>query len=227
MLTIRQRELFDYICQFVQRHGFSPTYHEMGLALQIQSRGNISKYVDVLQAQGYISYVPHRARSIRLREGPDHVSSGRPRDAATTVISNLGTIEPRPVFDPTPRHTAPDIIIGLHLPSPTECFAVTASRSLPLPASLTHDDLLVFRRNTKPANQAIVLATMENEHNAIGYHRAGDGSIQVSRNHSKRRQQRQNRPRERCTAITGVLELIQPIGGQPLLTGSRGPGNRA
>ena len=220
MLTIRQREVFDYICRFMQRHGFSPTYQEMGQALQISSRGNISKYVDVLQQQGYISFVPHRARSIRLRRPPGRPISGRPGNAATTVISNLGVIEADRVFDPTPRPTAPDIIVGVDLPFPAECFAASAGRELPLPDSLTHDDLLIFRRHARPGNLAIVLAATRTRRNTIGYYRATDGTISTKRKHTSGQKHRQKAPQEPYTAITGVLELIQPIGGQPFLTGS-------
>lgn len=67
-LTRRQRELLDFIRSYHSEQGVTPTYLEMQEAVGLASRSGIARLVVGLEERGHIERIPHRARSIQLRE---------------------------------------------------------------------------------------------------------------------------------------------------------------
>ncbi|HZH33883.1 MAG TPA: transcriptional repressor LexA [Pyrinomonadaceae bacterium] len=53
--TRRQREIFDYISNFIERHGYEPTYQQIARHFRISSKSAVAKHVVALERQGLIS----------------------------------------------------------------------------------------------------------------------------------------------------------------------------
>lgn len=66
-LTGRQRECFEFIREYILRHGNSPSFGEMQNALGISSKSSVHRLVHALEDRGYISIKPGLWRSISLR----------------------------------------------------------------------------------------------------------------------------------------------------------------
>ena len=64
-LTPALRRTFDFLVDYQERHGFSPSYSEMCAALAV-GRDNIARMLRRLKERGYITYVYRRARSITV-----------------------------------------------------------------------------------------------------------------------------------------------------------------
>lgn len=68
-MTPRQAKLFNFIAAFkAQSGGISPSFDEMKAALGLQSKSGIHRIVGALIAQGKITILPYRARSIDIVE---------------------------------------------------------------------------------------------------------------------------------------------------------------
>lgn len=67
-LTKRQSEVLDCIVAFLDQHGVSPSYREIGDQLQIRSTNGVSDHVRALERKGYLERVGGRgaARAIRV-----------------------------------------------------------------------------------------------------------------------------------------------------------------
>lgn len=52
--TRRQKEVFDYIKQFVERHGYEPSYELIARQLKVASKGGIARHIAALEAQGLL-----------------------------------------------------------------------------------------------------------------------------------------------------------------------------
>lgn len=65
-LTKRQADLLKIIRDYIDEHGYSPSYVELADAMQIKSLGNIHDKVRALQERGHLEYRPGAARSITL-----------------------------------------------------------------------------------------------------------------------------------------------------------------
>lgn len=65
-LTRRQRELYDWISEFVQKHGYSPSFEEIGEGLGLSSLATVHKHVTNLEKKGLLKRDYNRSRSIDL-----------------------------------------------------------------------------------------------------------------------------------------------------------------
>lgn len=65
MLTIKQRELINFIIQ-ASRKGYAPSYQEMADALGLKSKSGIHRLVSALVDKGYVRRLDGRWRSIEV-----------------------------------------------------------------------------------------------------------------------------------------------------------------
>jgi repressor LexA len=65
-LTRRQREVYDFIGGFVQSHGYSPSFEEIGEGLGLSSLATVHKHISNLEKKGLLRRDYNRSRSIDL-----------------------------------------------------------------------------------------------------------------------------------------------------------------
>ena len=65
-LTRRQRELYDWISDFVHKHGYSPSFEEIGEGLGLSSLATVHKHITNLEKKGLLKRDYNRSRSIDL-----------------------------------------------------------------------------------------------------------------------------------------------------------------
>ena len=63
-ITKRQREVYDFIHDFVQQHGYSPSFEEIGGGLGLSSLATVHKHVSNLEHKGLLKRDYNRSRSI-------------------------------------------------------------------------------------------------------------------------------------------------------------------
>ena len=84
MLTQRQRQLLQFIEQFTQAHGVSPSFEEMRAALNLRSKSGIHRLISGLEERGHLRRLAYRARALEVvRPARDALEDvRRPRPAA-------------------------------------------------------------------------------------------------------------------------------------------------
>ncbi|MGH9492713.1 MAG: transcriptional repressor LexA [Terriglobales bacterium] len=65
-LTRRQRQLYEFIGNFVQAHGYSPSFEEIRAGLGLNSLATVHKHVTNLEKKGLLHRDANRSRSIDL-----------------------------------------------------------------------------------------------------------------------------------------------------------------
>src|SRR5262244_2129505 len=104
-LTKRQREILDYLQEFIQQHGYAPSLEEIGHRFNLSSLATVHKHLTNLEEKGFIKRSWNRSRSVELiptRVGGravelpllGYVAAGSPIEAvvgteATAVPENL------------------------------------------------------------------------------------------------------------------------------------------
>ncbi len=93
-LTKRQKEILDFITEFINLNGYSPSMEEIAHHFQFASSNSVFKHLESLQRRGYLHRDPNRARSIELSYDSiaglqtlpllGYVAAGRPIEAITT-----------------------------------------------------------------------------------------------------------------------------------------------
>ena len=65
-LTRRQKQVYDFLARFVEEHGYSPSFEEIGEGLGLSSLATVHKHVSNLEQKGLLKRDYNRSRSIDL-----------------------------------------------------------------------------------------------------------------------------------------------------------------
>jgi repressor LexA len=65
-LTKRQREILDFLNEFIQQHGYAPSLEEIGRRFGLSSLATVHKHLTNLQEKGFIKRAWNRSRSVEL-----------------------------------------------------------------------------------------------------------------------------------------------------------------
>lgn len=80
-LTKRQREVLDYVTQFIELHGYAPSYREIAANFKYGSVATVAEHIESLVAKGMLQKGDNEARSIQLVT---------PSDSTIDVSSTVG-----------------------------------------------------------------------------------------------------------------------------------------
>jgi repressor LexA len=63
-ITKRQRQVYDFLADFVAKNGYSPSFEEIGEALGLSSLATVHKHITNLESKGLLKRDYNRSRSI-------------------------------------------------------------------------------------------------------------------------------------------------------------------
>ena len=67
-LTRRQKELMDYVSNFISSNGYSPSYEEIAAGLGLASLATVHKHIQALESKKYLSRNYNHSRSLEIGE---------------------------------------------------------------------------------------------------------------------------------------------------------------
>lgn len=101
MLTKKQYELLLYIDRHLKQTGFSPSFEEMKIALNLKSKSGIHRLISALEERSFLARRRHRARALEVLRLPENMA---PRDDAGTNDTRTSTFSPNVIRgDFTPK----------------------------------------------------------------------------------------------------------------------------
>jgi len=103
-LTRRQKQVLDILTDFINKHGYSPSFEEIAEALGLSSLATVHKHMETLERKGFIRRGYNRSRSVEVVAVPGSVpfaktairpfgrgSTGR-RDTAPIASAGAGVL---------------------------------------------------------------------------------------------------------------------------------------
>ena len=92
-LTRRQKQVFDFLVNFINRQGYSPSFEEIGAGLELSSLATVHKHMQTLEKKGFIRRGYNQSRSVEVVAIPASVPFsktavrpfGRPKNADDDV----------------------------------------------------------------------------------------------------------------------------------------------
>jgi repressor LexA len=98
-LTKRQREILNYIQDFIKDFGYSPSYREIGEHFSLRSTATVAEHVETLKEKGYLDGADRSARSLTLTEDPLTEVIGVPLLGAIAAGSPIEAIRTNETID--------------------------------------------------------------------------------------------------------------------------------
>jgi repressor LexA len=90
-LTKRQRQVYDYIAEFVQRQGYSPSFEEIGTGLGLSSLATVHKHISNLERKGLLRRDYNRSRSLDILAPRGRMKTAMQAAAAAAGMAQAGS----------------------------------------------------------------------------------------------------------------------------------------
>ncbi len=84
-LTRRQKQVLDFLVNFINRKGYSPSFEEIGESLGLSSLATVHKHIETLEKKGFIRRGYNQSRSVEVVAVPGSVPFAR------TAVRGLGS----------------------------------------------------------------------------------------------------------------------------------------
>ncbi|HEY1338551.1 MAG TPA: transcriptional repressor LexA [Bryobacteraceae bacterium] len=89
-LTKRQKQVLDFIANFLDENGYCPSYEEIARGLELASLATVHKHISVLEAKKYLNRGFNQSRSLEL--APKYLQEHRRAKAPAPEVPLLGRI---------------------------------------------------------------------------------------------------------------------------------------
>src|SRR5579863_2408296 len=89
-LTKRQKQVLDFIANFVDENGYCPSYEEIARGLELASLATVHKHISVLESKNYLKRGFNQSRSLEL--APKYIQEQRRQRPVVAEIPLLGRI---------------------------------------------------------------------------------------------------------------------------------------
>jgi|SRR5277367_3322493 len=170
-ITRRQRQVYDFISDFVQKHSYSPSFEEIGAGLDLSSLATVHKHISNLEKKGLLTRDYNKSRSIDLLP-----PKGRLKQAmsvnTTMVLPLLGRIA---AGQPIEAVQNPETISLADFVRSKEVYVLEVrGDSMQDEAILSGDYVLVERTKTAHNGDIVVAIVNENDATLKRFYREGD-----------------------------------------------------
>jgi repressor LexA len=93
-LTRRQKQVFDFLVEFINKQGYSPSFEEIGAGLGVSSLATVHKHLQTLERKGFIRRGYNQSRSLEVIAVPSGVPFAR------TAVKPFGCSRLTAIGDP-------------------------------------------------------------------------------------------------------------------------------
>lgn len=151
-LTKKQKDVLDYITDFVREKGYSPTQKEIQEFFGFKSLGSVQDYIKYLSNGGYLNNDSHSVRGLT----PSHMSS-----QGTEEIPLLGSIAAGVPIEAI--ENTDTIAVPMTMLSKGSHYALKVKGESMIEDGILSGDIAVIRHQGQADNGQIVVAVVDNE----------------------------------------------------------------
>jgi len=150
-LTPRQREIYEYIRERIEKRGYGPTIREIGKAFNIKSPNGVMCHLKALEKKGLINRELRSARAIQIED----IRSG-----GGASLPLLGLVAAGPTIEAVAQ---PDRIDLHDLFCEANHFALRVRGNSMIESHIEDGDIVVIRQQAHAENGDKVVAMVEKE----------------------------------------------------------------
>jgi len=155
-LTARQQEIWQFLVDYVDRHGYPPTVREIGEEVGLASPSTVHAHLANLERAGFLKRDPTKPRALELT-GLRRQDARPAQETATRGLPLLGEIAAgAPLL--AEDHVEEYIALPEQLVAGGADFILRVKGDSMIDAGILDGDLVVVRRQTTAMNGDIVVA---------------------------------------------------------------------
>lgn len=171
-LTKRQKEMLDYITQYIEVHGYAPSYREIAEAFKLGSVATIADHVETLVAKGLLRKNDNSARSLQVVAEEDFAEDHY------VGLPILGLIAAgQPIQTLTGHHETlevPPFMVGTR-----NSYVLQVKGDSMIEEGIFEGDYVVIQEKELPSNGDMVVALVNNEEATLKRYYKEKGHIRL------------------------------------------------
>jgi repressor LexA len=149
-LTKKQKEVMDYLTDFIESNSYAPSYREIAQGCGFSSVATVSQYIDILKSKGHLINEANEARSLQLTPIFDERTFEIPLEGSIAAGKPIEAIRTSETID------IPRDMMG------RDVFALKVKGDSMVDDGILDGDYVIIQRCAVPRNGEIVVALLDN-----------------------------------------------------------------
>lgn len=176
-LTRRQKELMDFLADFIEKHGYSPSYEEIAQGLDLASLATVHKHVQALETKQYLRRSYNHSRSLEIGERYFSEERARQPKPAPLTIPLLGRIA---AGVPVEAISTPETLQFSDFAGNQSTFALKVRGESMIDDHICNGDYVLVERTDTVRNGDIVVALVDGTEATLKrYYDEPDGRVRL------------------------------------------------
>ena len=172
-LTRRQREIYDYLAEFIESNGYAPSLEEIAASFGLSSVATVHEHLENLEEKGALRRDPHRSRAIELTDG-----AGRGARESAVLLPLVGRVAAGQPLEAVPDDetlAVPESMLGRG-----ETFVLRVAGDSMIDEHIEDGDyVIVERRDTARSGERVIALIDEENATLKTFFREPDGRIRL------------------------------------------------
>lgn len=152
-LTRRQKQIYDYINDFIDQHGYSPSLEEVGRHFGLSSVATVHKHVTNLVRKGLLRRSWNQNRSIEVVRDDE-----APRAVEIPLIGSIAAGKPLEAIEQNEQLTVPSWMVGQG-----RTYALKVEGNSMIEEQIRDSDYVIIEERRSADNGQIVVAMVHGE----------------------------------------------------------------
>lgn len=153
-LTKRQRQILDFITEFIKENGFTPSYREIGDYFDLSSPATIYAHIENLKKKGFLKTQYNEARSIQLVKSEVNWAQAIELPLAGLITAG----EPIEAIEEHETIAVPSDFVTDNFNS----YVLRVKGESMIEDGILNGDYVIIERNPSPKNGDVVVALLNN-----------------------------------------------------------------
>jgi repressor LexA len=163
-LTERQRHIYEFICEKIERHGYPPSIREIGDAFRIKSPNGVMCHLKALEKKGLIKRDVKHARAIQI----DGVHTGG------ATLPMLGLVAAGPAMEAVEQQERLDLS---EMFTGRDHYALRVRGKSMIDDHIEDGDVVIIRRQDNAENGERVVAMIDKDVTLKRYYKRRDNVV--------------------------------------------------
>ena len=147
MLTKRQKEVLDFIREYINLHGFGPTLDEINNKFKMGSASAAHQHVEALKRKGFLKRLPHQTRAMSLIDESEDMKE-------ISLVGRIALGEPVENFGESHTIKIPRLLLS----GEGQYYALEAMGDSMNEDGILDGDVLIIKQTNAPDNGDTVVA---------------------------------------------------------------------
>jgi repressor LexA len=169
ILTKRQKQLYDYIDDFIARHGYAPTLEEIGARFRLSSLATVHKHLTNLEEKGLIKRKWNFSRAIEMVQ--------QQKKAAAVELPLLGYVAAGAPIEAL--ENAESFVVPEEFVRRQNTFALRVKGNSMIDDGICDGDYIIVEERLGASNGETVVALVNGEATVKKFHRDKGGKIRL------------------------------------------------